>query len=52
MVLVLNSVCALSQAHSQDVNCVKWHPKDGGLLASASDDCTVKLWRYKSDSGD
>ncbi|RMX37163.1 hypothetical protein pdam_00010672 [Pocillopora damicornis] len=32
-------------AHSQDVNGVKWHPKEPGLLASCSDDCTIKIWR-------
>ncbi|GAX77854.1 hypothetical protein CEUSTIGMA_g5296.t1 [Chlamydomonas eustigma] len=33
------------QAHAQDVNCVKWHPSDPTLLASAGDDGCVKLWR-------
>lgn len=31
-------------AHDQDVNSVDWNPKIPGLLASASDDGTVKLW--------
>ena len=31
--------------HSQDVNAVAWNPKDMGLLASCSDDSTIKLWR-------
>ena len=34
-------------AHPEDVNCVRWHPTDGTLLASAGDDCTIKLWRYQ-----
>lgn len=34
------------KAHSADVNCVRWHPLDPTLLASASDDGSVKLWRY------
>eukprot|EP00891_Asterochloris_glomerata_P002749 jgi/Astpho2/2749/e_gw1.00050.142.1_t len=34
------------QAHDFDVNCVRWHPKDPLLLASAGDDNSVKLWRY------
>ena len=29
----------------QDVNCVRWHPTDPTLLASAGDDGRVKLWR-------
>lgn len=33
-------------AHSQDVNNVKFHPKIPGLLASASDEGTVKLWKF------
>lgn len=32
------------QAHSQDVNSVSWNPADEHLLASCSDDFTVKLW--------
>ncbi|KAK9785246.1 hypothetical protein WJX73_000456 [Symbiochloris irregularis] len=35
-----------ADAHSSDVNCVRWHPLDPTLLASASDDGSVKLWRY------
>ena len=34
------------QAHSQDVNGVKWHPKESGLLASCSDDGTINMWRF------
>ena len=33
-------------AHGGDVNCVKWHPRDGTCLVSAGDDGAVKLWRY------
>ncbi len=39
--------CCAEQAHGLDVNCVRWCPKDAGLLASASDDGTVKLWRLR-----
>lgn len=34
---------AVLNGHSRTVNCVHWHPK-APLLASASDDGTVKLW--------
>lgn len=34
-------------AHSQDVNCVQWNPSIAGLLASASDDGTVKVWNFQ-----
>jgi len=34
-------------AHSGDVNCVRWHPRDGNRLASVGDDGLVKIWRYK-----
>jgi len=34
-----------SNGHSQDVNAVAWNPKDMGLLASCSDDSTIKLWK-------
>ena len=34
------------QAHDQDVNSVAWNPKIENLLASCSDDGTVKLWQY------
>mmetsp|Transcript_2253 Transcript_2253/g.4846 ORF Transcript_2253/g.4846 Transcript_2253/m.4846 type:complete len:460 (-) Transcript_2253:80-1459(-) len=33
-------------AHTGDVNCVKWHPKDGRCLISAGDDGAVKVWKY------
>lgn len=38
--------CALTlpAAHSEDVNTVCWNPVTAGLLASGSDDGTVKIW--------
>ncbi len=38
-------------AHSQDINCVKWHPKTPGLLATCSDDGDIKLWRFQDHDG-
>lgn len=37
-------------AHSQDVNCVDWNPIEEGLLASCSDDGSVKIWNYVMSS--
>ena len=43
-------LCTQRQTHPLDVNCVWWHPCDPSLLASASDDCTIKLWRWHHQS--
>ena len=37
-------VCRKLNAHDQDVNSVSWHPADPTILASCSDDGTIKLW--------
>lgn len=37
-------------AHEGDVNCVRWHPKDCSLLASAGDDGVVRLWKVRQRS--
>lgn len=34
------------QAHSQDVNTVRWHPKADGLLLTTSDDGNAKIWKF------
>jgi len=36
-------------AHDGDVNCVKWHPRDGSCLVSCGDDGAVKLWKYQRE---
>jgi WD40 repeat protein len=43
-------LCKREQAHPLDVNCVRWHPSDPSLLASAGDDCCIKLWRWWPDA--
>lgn len=36
-------ICML-EGHTRNVNCVTWNPKIHGLIASASDDGTIKVW--------
>lgn len=43
-------LCKREQAHPLDVNCVRWHPTDPALLASAGDDGCVRLWRLRPDA--
>lgn len=37
---------SVKKAHDGDVNCVRWHPLDGSLLASVGDDGLVKIWKF------
>ena len=39
---------AVEHAHSGDVNCVRWHPRER-LLVSAGDDGLVCLWRWQPE---
>lgn len=43
----LELVCTMPRAHEQDVNSVSWNPCIPGLLASCSDDMSVKLWLFR-----
>lgn len=40
-------LCFANQAHQQDVNSVHWNPKTSQLLASASDDGIIRIWRIE-----
>ncbi|XP_015911178.2 probable cytosolic iron-sulfur protein assembly protein CIAO1 homolog [Parasteatoda tepidariorum] len=42
-----NLLASVSDAHESDVNSVVFNPKISGLLASGSDDYTIKLWEVK-----
>lgn len=37
----------VSPAHGSDVNCVEWNPSEADLLASGSDDGTIKIWKLE-----
>ncbi|XP_047468721.1 probable cytosolic iron-sulfur protein assembly protein CIAO1 isoform X4 [Penaeus chinensis] len=43
---VFDLILTVPQAHSEDVNSVQWNPTVLGLLASCSDDGSVKLWDF------
>jgi len=38
-------VQSIHHAHSQDVNSVSWHPTEPGVIVTASDDGSVKIWK-------
>lgn len=46
---VFSLAAQVAKAHSQDVNCVAWNPKEVGLLASCSDDGDIAIWRFQEE---
>lgn len=46
---VFSMAAQVTKAHSQDVNCVTWNPKEAGLLASCSDDGEIAIWQLQEE---
>ena len=46
---VFNLICRVRHAHEQDVNAVTWNPSVAGLLATCSDDGTIKIWKMTGE---
>jgi len=36
---------SMKNSHVQDVNCVKWNPRDASVLLTCSDDMSIKVWK-------
>lgn len=45
----LEMICKEYEAHQEDVNSVEWNPKEKNILASCSDDGTLKIWSLVDD---
>ena len=37
---------SVPRAHSGDINCVRWNPRVGSILATSGDDGVIRMWRY------
>lgn len=44
---ILEQLVTVPRAHDSDVNSVQWNPCIPGLLASCSDDMSIKLWQFR-----
>ena len=44
--------CPLVSGHSAAVMDIKWDPHDDNVIASASEDCTVRLWNIPDEGLD
>ena len=49
--MAVQYLTAPQDAHAMDVNCVSWAPGTCGLLASCSDDQTVRIWQLGEAGG-
>ncbi|XP_038064940.1 probable cytosolic iron-sulfur protein assembly protein CIAO1 homolog [Patiria miniata] len=39
-------MACVTNAHSEDINSIRWNPNGDGFLASCGDDGFVKVWKY------
>lgn len=46
----ISEAAATLEGHQKKAHIVKWHPTSSNVLASASFDCTVKLWDVESQA--
>lgn len=46
---IFSMVAQATKAHSQDVNCAAWNPKEAGLLATCSDEGDIAIWKFKEE---